>query len=112
MAQEPPRSEPGRQPVERDQLLDLDPRPDQRPVGAIHQHFRHQGARIVGAGLHRALGAGRHHGQKAARGGLGQITIFCEEIPALADRADHIGDDAASVARRLLHRQDGVIGLV
>ena len=38
----PPSSQPGRQPIQRDQCLDLEARPHQRPFAFPHKHFRHQ----------------------------------------------------------------------
>ena len=50
--------EPVRHRIERDQLFKAQPGPNHVEPVAIHQNFRHKRARIVGAGLHRAIGAG------------------------------------------------------
>ncbi len=40
-----------------------------------HQHFRHERPRVVGARLHRAVGAGRHDGDELALRQPGHLTV-------------------------------------
>ena len=89
------RLKPAGQPIERNQVVAFKARPHNCPLRAVDQHFRHQSAGMVGSGLHRALGAGRHHRQQSAIGRVRQIAVPGEEIAAFADRADDIGLDAA-----------------
>jgi len=59
--------QPSRQAIERDDLIDLHARTHQRPLRIVHQHFGHERTRVVGAGLHRPVGARAHHGQEITR---------------------------------------------
>ena len=60
---------------------------------AVDQHFRHQGPRVVGAGLYRAIGARRHHGKQCTACRFHHIAVDGEEIAAFTHRPDHIGAD-------------------
>ena len=53
-------SQPRRRSVHRDQFIDVDARAHHRVLVVLDQHFGHQRTRVVGAGLHRAIGAGGH----------------------------------------------------
>jgi len=59
--------QPAWQAIERDDLIDLHAWTHQRPLRVAHQHLGHERARVVGAGLHRPVGARCHHGQEIAR---------------------------------------------
>ena len=50
-------SQPIRHAIESNQLVNFKARAYQRPFVALDQHFRHQGPRVVGTGLDRAIGA-------------------------------------------------------
>ena len=90
------RLKPIRHAIERNQLVNFKAGADHGPFRAFHQHFRHQRPCIVGPGLHRPIGARRHHGQQGAGRRLRQFAVEGEEIAALADRPDHVGADAAA----------------
>ena len=74
-------------------VLDLDARAHHRILVVLDQHFRHQRPRVVGAGLHRAIGAGGHDRQQIAGLRFGQLAVEREVVAGFADRADHVGDD-------------------
>src|SRR5260370_269854 len=65
------RSQPRRRSIHRDEIIDFDARAHHRVLIALDQHFRHQRAGVVGAGLHRAVGAGGHDREKIAGFRLG-----------------------------------------
>ncbi|MNY31164.1 hypothetical protein D3C86_1653130 [compost metagenome] len=78
----------------------------------LHQHFRHQQARIIRAGLHRAIGAGGADGDEIARLRCGHLAVQRQVVTRLADGTDDIGLDARGIQRRLHHRANAVIGFV
>ena len=84
-------SQPRRRPIHRDQFLDLDAGPHHRVLVVLDQHFRHQRAGVVGAGLHRAIGAGGHDRQEIAGLRLRQSAVEREVVAGFADRPDHVG---------------------
>ena len=94
-----------RRPVHRDQFIDLDARAYHRVLVVFHQHFRHQRARIVEAGLHRAAGAGGHDRDEIAGLGLGQVAIEGEIVAGLADRTDDVGRDRSRALDGLPNRE-------
>ncbi len=59
-------SEPVRHAVERDDLVHAHARPDHGVAVVLHQHFGHERAGVVGAGLNRAVSAGRGDGDEIA----------------------------------------------
>jgi len=89
------RLKPIRHTIERNQLVDFKAGADDGPFRVFHQHFRHQRPAVVGAGLHRPIGARRHDGEQRATWRLGQMAVAGEEIAAFADRPDHIGANPA-----------------
>ena len=105
-------SQPRRGLVHRDQRLDLDARAHHRVLVVLDQHFRHQRPGVVGAGLHRAVGARGHDRQEIAGLGLGQLAVEREIIAGFADRTDHVGGDDARALGGLADRQDVVMRLV
>ena len=52
------------------------PRPDDGPFVPVHHHFGHQQPRVVGAGLHRAIGAGGMHGKEIAGKNLRHVALL------------------------------------
>src|SRR5262249_27556759 len=58
--------QPRRQAVEPDEHLDVEPRPHHRPRLLAHQHLGDERAGVVGASLHRTIGACRHEREKIA----------------------------------------------
>ena len=80
------------------------------PFVAVDQHFGDERAGIVGRGHHRAIGAGRHHGEQVAFLDALDAAVLGDEIAALADRADNVGGDRRQV--RVLDRLDLVMGFV
>ena len=100
------------QAVEGDQISDLQARPHQCPFIFPNKHFRHQRARVVGAGLDGAICTGRHDREQIAWPGLGHFALKRQEIARFANWAGHIGDDAGGIRSRLAHRTDVVMGFV
>ena len=70
-----------------------------RRRSAAHQHLRHEAAGVVGAGLDRPVGARAHHGDQVAGLHRGHLAVEGEIVAALADRADHVGDECAACRR-------------
>jgi len=70
------RFQPGRQAVEPDERLDLEAGPHHGPSVAAYQNLGDERAGVVGARLHRPIGAGRHHGEEIARVGIGNVAIL------------------------------------
>ena len=69
----PSQSQPRRRLVHRDQCSTSMRGPHHRVLVVLDQHFRHQRPRVVGAGLHRAVGAGGHDRQEIAGLRLGSV---------------------------------------
>jgi hypothetical protein len=87
-------SDPVRYAVPADELCDLDARAHQGEASALDQDLRDERPRIIGSGLHRSVGARRHHGEKIAGRGGNHVAVERKEIAGFADRPDHVGDDA------------------
>ena len=78
----------------------------------MNKHFRDQSARVVGAGLHRAVGPRRHHRQQVTGSRRRHLPIEGKKVPRFADRPDHVRHLPGRAGLRLRHRQDLVIGLI
>src|SRR4051794_17399524 len=103
-------AEPVRQAIEADQFFVGLARADNCKTIAVDQHLGNEEPRIVGAGLHRAIGAGGIDGEQIARLRPRQGASPAEKVAALANRSDDVADDLRRVG--LLYRADAMIGLV
>ena len=98
--------------VERDQALDARPLAHDRPARAVDQHLGNQRARVVGSGLHGAIGAGGEDGEQIALRRRRDRAAEREIIAGLANRPDDVGENSRLRRRGRDHRNDLVPGVV
>ena len=77
---------------------------------AFHQHLGRHGAGVVGAGHHKAVGAGTEQGEMVAFGHARDGAILAEGVAGFANRADHIGLHGTGLA--LFHGDNFVVAFV
>jgi crotonobetainyl-CoA:carnitine CoA-transferase CaiB-like acyl-CoA transferase len=65
----------------------------QRPFRAINEDLRHQGPRVISAGLYRAVSTRRHDSEQGAICRFHQIAVDGQEIATFTNRANDVGAD-------------------